>query len=413
LTVKNQFPMKYALLFTFILSITMGYSQVGISTANPQAQLDIVAGSPENPSVIDGILIPRIEKFPSINPGIAQHGMMVFLKTSSQQFPMGFYFWNHNSLKWEAISGISGSNFYKPGTTTSPNNITDPLFRKGNIGIGTEDITAKLQIALNATSDIAIKKVLEIDNSNPATDNLTTYGIISDNRSSTNGNKYGIKNNVGGIGNGIHYGIFNESYQNSGTNEIYGIYNRVGKTFGAKKSNYGIYNEIGTIEGQGTVYGIYSIASGNSSAKVFAGYFAGKVGIGNSPLEEYIFPAVRGNTEQILKLDNTGNLNWSYPHFQNYISTTSATGDYVITDEVGTLRINNEVNQLIIPPANINKGRIIRLIGWDAISPKNLIFSNADNLYDVRTNSIITTISANQIYTIQSAGNRWILLDKY
>lgn len=409
---KNQVPMKYALFFSFFISFTLGYSQVGISTSSPQAQLDIVAGSPENPSVIDGILIPRIEKFPTTNPGNAQHGMMVFLKTATTQFPVGFYYWNNTSQKWDPISGISGSNFYKPGTTTSPNNISDPVFRKGNVGIGTENITAKLQIALNADSDVSIKKVLEIDNSNPATDNLTTYGIISDNRSSTNGNKYGIKNNVGGIGTGIHYGIFNETYQNSGTNEIYGIFNRVGKTFGAKKSNYGIYNEIGTTEGQGTIYGIYSVAIGNSSAKVYAGYFAGKLGIGNTPAEEYIFPAVRGSEGQVLKLDNTGNLNWTYPHFQNYISTTSATGDYVITDEVGTLRINNDVSQLIIPSAKLNQGRIIRLIGWNGIGTKNFIFLNSDDLYDVKTQSSITSISANQIYTIQSAGNRWILLDK-
>ncbi len=81
--------MKYALFFTFFLRIIMGYSQVGISTSNPQAQLDIVAGSPENPSVIDGILIPRVEKFPSTSPGMAQHGMMVFLKTGYPQFPVG------------------------------------------------------------------------------------------------------------------------------------------------------------------------------------------------------------------------------------------------------------------------------------------------------------------------------------
>ena len=402
--------MKYALFFTLFLRIIMGYSQVGISTSNPQAQLDIVAGSPENPSVIDGILIPRVEKFPSTSPGMAQHGMMVFLKTAIPQFPVGFYYWNNTYQKWEAIGGISGSNFYKSGTTTSPNNITDAIFRKGNIGIGTETISAKLQIALNADTDVSIKKVLEIDNSNPATDNLTTYGIISDNRSATNGNKYGIKNNVGGIGTGIHYGIFNEAYQNSGTNEIYGIFNRVGKTFGAKKSNYGIYNEIGTIEGQGTIYGIYSVAIGNSSAKVYAGYFAGKVGIGNTPLEEYIFPAVRGATDQILKLDSSGNLNWNYPNTQNYSTTGGATGDFLITDEIYTLRINNTISSITLPPANLNKGRILVLIGWSGNSPKTLNFLNGDDLYDVVSGTTITTIPGNKIYRIQSAGNRWLLL---
>lgn len=386
------------------------YAQVGISTSNPQAQLDIVAGSPENPSIIDGILIPRIDKFPLTNPSAAQHGMMVFLKTATPLATSGFYFWNNTSLKWEPISGIFGSNFYKPGSTVSPNNINDAIFRKGNMGIGTEDITAKLQVALNSTLDTSIKKALEVDNNNPATDNLTTYGIISDNRSATNGNKYGIKNNVGGIGNGIHYGIFNESYQNSGTNDIYGIFNRVGRTFGANSNNYGLYSEVGSIQGQGNIYGIYSVAYGNSSAKVFAGYFAGRVGIGNSVLDEYILPATRGSSDQILKLDTSGNLNWNYPNTQNYSTTGGATGDFLITDEIYTLRINNTISTITLPQANLNKGRILILIGWDGTTTKNFNFLNNDDLYDVVKNQKITSISGNQIYRIQSAGNRWLLL---
>ncbi|SDS41384.1 hypothetical protein SAMN04487764_2162 [Gillisia sp. Hel1_33_143] len=402
--------MKNLFIFISILSMNFFYAQVGISTSNPQAQLDIVAGSPENPSTIDGILIPRIEKFPLTNPSAAQHGMMVFLKTATTLATSGFYFWNNTSSKWEPISGISGSNFYKPGSTVSPNNINDAIFRKGNMGIGTEDITAKLQVALNSTLDTSIKKALEVDNNNPATDNLTTYGIISDNRSATNGNKYGIKNNVGGIGNGIHYGIFNESYQNSGTNDIYGIFNRVGRTFGANSNNYGLYSEVGSIQGQGNIYGIYSVAYGNSSAKVFAGYFAGRVGIGNSVLDEYILPATRGSSDQILKLDTSGNLNWNYPNTQNYSTTGGATGDFIITDEIYTLRINNTISTITLPQANLNKGRILILIGWDGTATKNFNFLNNDDLYDVVKNQKITSIAGNQIFRIQSAGNRWLFL---
>ena len=400
----------FVLIFLFIPFNAV--CQVGINTSSPKAQLDIVSISPDNPLMIDGLLIPRIQKFPVDPPTKDQHGMLVFLNSTLPTQKSGFYFWNNDVSKWESLAGNASENFYKPATTVSPGNITDAIFRNGNLGIGTQDITSKLQIALNSTTDAAIKKGLEVDNNNPTVDNLTTYGIISDNRSATNGNKYGIKNNVGGVGIGIHYGIFNETYQNSGTNDIYGIYNRVGKTFGTNSSNFGIYSEIGQTTGTGKIYGVYSVAYGSNPDKVFAGYFAGRLGIGNTPAEEYIFPATRGSSSQSLTLDSTGNMNWTYPNSQNYVSTGSATGDFIITEDVGTLRINNDLSQLIIPPANLNKGRIIRLIGWDGIGNKNFVFSNADNLYDVRNNVNVTSIGANQIFTIQSAGNRWILLNK-
>ena len=396
----------------FLFIPFLSIAQVGINTSTPKAQLDVIANSPENPLVTDGILIPRILRFPLDPPTKDQHGMLVFLNSATSTQKAGFYFWNFDALKWESLAGNSSENFYKPNTTLAPNNITDPMYRNGNLGIGTQDISSKLQIALNSTTDAAIKKGLEVDNNNPTVDNLTTYGIVSDNRSATNGNKYGIKNNVGGVGIGIHYGIFNESYQNSGTNDIYGIFNRVGKTFGTNSSNFGIYSEIGQSTGTGKIYGIYSVAYGSNLDKVYAGYFAGRIGVGNTPAEEYIFPATRGSSSQSLVLDATGNMNWAYPNAQNYVTTGSATGDFVITDDVGTLRINNDLTQIIIPAANLNKGRILRLMGWDGIGNKNLVFLGSDNLYDLRNNVTITSISANQVFTIQSAGNRWILLNR-
>jgi hypothetical protein len=403
--------MRYNVFLVVFLLGFFAYSQVGIGTSSPQSQLDIVSSSAANPTIIDGLLIPRIEKFPSVNPGLNQHAMLVYLSKSTGQNLTGFYFWNASDIKWETISGNSFGNFYKPGTNINPNNITDNMYRTGNIGIGTEVITAKLQIALNSQTDIAIKKGLEVDNNNPTIDNLTSYGIISDNRSATNGNKYGIKNNVGGLGIGIHYGIFNETYQSVGTNDIYGIFNRVGNTFGAKSDNYGIYSIIGSSTSLGNIYGIYSKAEGNSSAKVFAGYFAGRLGIGLTTAEEYILPATRGSKGQVLILDNAGNANWTHPNSQNYSTTGGAVGEFVITEEVYSLRVNNGISNLVIPPANINNGRIIILIAWKGTGIKAFSFSNTDDIYDMVNDSSILSITGSQIMTIQSAGNRWLLLD--
>lgn len=400
--------MKYYVFFLLFIPF-FAVCQVGINTSSPKAQLDIVSNSPDSPLGIDGILIPRIHKFPADSPTKDQHGMLVFLNSTLPIPKSGFYFWNNDLLKWEALSGNASENFYKPATTASPNNITDPLFRNGNVGIGTQDITSKLQIALNSSADAAIKKGLEVDNNNPTVDNLTTYGIISDNRSATNGNKYGIKNNVGGIGTGIHYGIFNETYQNTGTNEIYGIYNRVGMTLGAKKSNFGIYSIIGNGTSLGTIYGIYSEAIGSSTAKVYAGYFVGKVGIGKTPQDEYILPEIKGNAGQTLIMDTQGNANWTYPYTGIYSTTGAATGDFVIQEETYHLRVNDGISGLVIPPANLNKGRIIMLTAWKGTKTKPFIFSATEDIYDPITETSIPSISGNQMLTIQSAGNRWLV----
>jgi len=404
--------MRYHVFSVVFLLGFIAYSQVGIGTSSPQAQLDIVSSSAANPTVIDGILIPRIEKFPSVNPGLNQHAMLVYLSKATGQNPTGFYFWNSADAKWETISGNSFGNFYKPGTSINPNNISDNIYRSGNIGIGTEVITAKLQIALNSQADIAIKKGLDVDNNNPAIDNLTTYGIISDNRSATNGNKYGIKNNVGGMGLGIHYGIFNETYQNTGTSDIFGIYNRVGNTYGAKSDNYGIYSIIGSPTSLGTIYGLYSKAEGNSSAKVFAGYFAGRLGIGLTPAEEYILPATRGKNEQILVINNTGDVNWKYPNVVNYSSTGTATGAYVIQEEVYTLRINSQVSSITIPEASTNNGRILILTAFQGMGNRPFNFLSGDTLYDISTGNDITSISSGNRLMIQSIGTRWVVLFK-
>lgn len=404
--------MRYNVFSVVFLLSFITYSQVGIGTSSPQAQLDIVSSSVANPTVIDGLLIPRVEKFPSVNPGLNQHAMMVYLSKATGQNPTGFYFWNASEAKWETISGNSFGNFYKPGTSINPNNISDNMYRTGNIGIGTQTITAKLQIALDSPIDSAIKKGLEVDNNNPIIDNLTSYGIISDNRSATNGNKYGIKNNVGGLGIGIHYGFFNETYQNLGTNDIYGIYNRVGNTVGAKSDNYGIYSIIGSPTSLGTIYGLYSKAEGNSSANVFAGYFAGRLGIGLTKEEEYILPASRGKNEQVLVTNNTGDVNWKYLNMMNFSSTGTATGAYVIPEEVYTLRINSQVSSITIPEASTNKGRILILTAFQGMGNRPFNFLSGDTLYDISTGNDITSISSGNRYMIQSIGTRWVVLFK-
>lgn len=401
--------MRGSIIFLFLLIPFFIFSQVGVGTPDPQAQLDIVSDTPDHPTVKDGILIPRLNRFPATNPSQDQHGMMVYLARDISEFKTGFYFWNNHSKKWENLGGGSTGSFYKPGTNTAVENIEEPAYRTGNIGIGTHEILSKVQVSVTGADQV--RRGFEIDNNHPATDNLASYAIISTNRSASNGVKYGIKNNVSGVGTGVRYGIFNETFQHASTSDMYGIFNRVGRTFGARSNNFGIYSQIGTVQGSGNVYGIYSSALGDHNANVFAGYFAGRLGIGATPEEEYIFPASRGKVDQILSLDNAGSMTWRYPGYRNYSSTTSAATDFVITDEISSLRINDQVTGIVIPPANLNRGRILTLIAWKGTKQKPLKFSGSDDLYDVVNDVSITSISGSQILTMQSAGNRWVLLD--
>lgn len=403
---------KYYLgiLLCVLFCATAAAAQVGINTTDPKAQLDISISNPDAPGNTDGILIPRISKFPSPSPTPDQNGMLVFLTTKSNDQEPGFYYWKSSSSSWEALAGKATSDFFKVGTTTPATSQQEAVYRKGNVTIGGESENVKLKVVVSPTDPIITKTGIEVENASAAPTNVT-YGIVSNNKSVTADKKYGIKNNVSADGTGIHYGIFNEVSQNT-NEEMYGIYNSVGKTFGATKNHYGIYNEIGTIQGTGMVYGIYSSAFGNDSKKVFAGYFAGRVGIGTTPAEEYIFPATRGTQDQVLVTDSNGLLSWRHPVFKTYTSTTSATGSYIIPDDTYSLRINNQVSSITIPDAATNKGRVLYLLNWTGNSYKPFVFLNGNDLFDITTNSSVLGIEGGKILLIQSAGNRWLVLSK-
>lgn len=404
--------MKKLIILVFITAFyANSRAQVGINTADPKALFDVSVLNKDAPLSTDGILIPRLNRFPAQNPGADQHGMLIFLNTGTANFPVGFYFWNNTDSSWEALTGKPAAAFYVEGTTTPADDISGAIFRTGNVRIGGEENSEiKLKVAI-IPAETSVKTGLEVVNSNSA-DTRTTYTIQATNESLTNATKYGIKNYVNSDGEGIHYGIWNNVTQKHNS-EIYGIYNEVGKTFGASQKHYGIYSEIGTESGDGWVYGIYSKALGDDPDEVYAGYFAGRVGIGATPSVEYVFPDSRGMQRQVLTLAENGILEWKYPNQQIYTSTESATGNYVIPPETSTLRINDQISSITIPQASENDGRVITLVNWTGNSAKTFNFLNNDDIFDVTTNSDVNSIAGGTVLKIQSAGNRWIVLNKY
>ncbi len=121
--------MKRSLLIIvfFVLSFAVT-GQVGISNTDPKASLDITATDVANPASTDGILIPRVDEFPTVDPGADQDGMMIFA-TGNGTPPKGFYYWD-NATTWTTIGG---------GVDTQ--NTLDGAYDEGGAGAG-RSITA-------------------------------------------------------------------------------------------------------------------------------------------------------------------------------------------------------------------------------------------------------------------------------
>ncbi|WP_431136813.1 tail fiber domain-containing protein [Psychroserpens mesophilus] len=87
----------------FILCFcALGFSQVGIGTTNPNATLDIRSSNQAVPANTDGILIPKVDVFPTgVNAN--QDAMLVYLTTTVGTDSPGFYYYNHATTTWLSV----------------------------------------------------------------------------------------------------------------------------------------------------------------------------------------------------------------------------------------------------------------------------------------------------------------------
>lgn len=100
------FTKKLLTVIFFLLFNGIVFSQVGINNTDPKASLDISVSDASDPANTDGILIPKIDKFPDTDPGEDQLGMLVFLTTTDGTDLPGFYYWNHPTTSWEWANRI-------------------------------------------------------------------------------------------------------------------------------------------------------------------------------------------------------------------------------------------------------------------------------------------------------------------
>ncbi|MAN59915.1 MAG: hypothetical protein CMC08_08800 [Flavobacteriaceae bacterium] len=164
---KSTYVLQLICCLIFATSI---HAQVGIGTTAPGSMLDVQANDPANPSNKDGILIPRINALPDVNPGSAQNGMMVFLTTNDGTYSKGFHYWDDPAKKWISI----GAEEWKDGQNASGDDYiyaaqarlsgTDIVVTDdGRIGFGTDDPIERFEFKGPGDNDMQITSA----NANP------------------------------------------------------------------------------------------------------------------------------------------------------------------------------------------------------------------------------------------------------
>jgi len=153
------------------------------------------------------------------------------------------------------------------------------------------------------------------------------YGNSNNLHTTGGGWQYGTQNTLtksSGSG-GRQYGIANLITSEGSTTRVYGSYNLIQGSGGSSVfPKYGTYNDIrhtgpadkyasyshipDTIPG--VHYGYYSDVRKSDS---YAGYFLGRVAIGETGPTNYILPTTRGTADQVLQTDGAGGTSWVDP----------------------------------------------------------------------------------------------------
>ena len=227
-------------------------AQVGVNTTNPQAQLDIVASNATTPSNTDGLLIPRVDTFPAVNPTATQQGMLVYLTTTVGANPPGFYYWNNTTITWTSIAVANPSwNLTGNSGTVSGTNF-----------IGTTDNQA-LDIRTNNTIKVRItaKGQIEVLNTGDSVfigENAGLNDDLSANQNVFIGAEAG-RNNTIGTGNTF-------VGQNAGTNTTTGTANVfIGRNAGNFNSTGTWNNALGDSALQNNSTGSNNVALGRAA----------------------------------------------------------------------------------------------------------------------------------------------------
>ena len=243
-TASDQLSIANIIYGTTTSTTTLG--KIGIGEPAPNARMQISASNQAAPSNTDGILIPKINAFPVVNPTLAQHGMMVFLYIGSASYPYGYYYWDFPSLSWIGLGPKPDADFYKSGTANPPYLQTDDMYHSGNVAIGLTTPASKLDVTETAAGKATVLNVSQLNPTITAStgNNIITTntnsgsllsGFITSNLNNTfinnSVNAIGTTNNINGTSSGSSIGIKNLLY-NSGAGTKIGIHNDIQSSTG-------------------------------------------------------------------------------------------------------------------------------------------------------------------------------------
>jgi len=252
------------LLVTFIANT---FAQIGINTTDPNATLDIVASNQVTPANTDGILIPRVDNFPLIDPTINQDGMMVYI-TGDGTPSKGFYFWNNNILDWVSIVGSEKINDLLDGKSDDDGTdngssvflgtdagLNDDATDNKNVGVGFE----ALKNNTSGNNNVAIGSYALIDNTTGENNTATGTDALRANTTGSHNSAFGgsalFTSTTGDYNVALGY---NASFGN-----ITGSYNTSIGSRSLMQNNHGVKN---------VAVGASSISDNNASYNTAIGY---------------------------------------------------------------------------------------------------------------------------------------------
>ncbi len=421
---------------TFLLFFSIAYTQVGINTTTPAAQLEIKSSNQVTPANNDGIIIPKIDAFPVTNPTAAQNSMMVYLTTTSAGKSPGFYYWDNATTSWKGVGENPDADFYKTGTTVPPYLNSDGMYHIGNVAIGKNTAAVKLDVEETSSS---ISSVLNLNHSNPSsfgttyavktllsttqpagilvgTQNYITVanaakgfgnenlvnGTSSDEVSCTSnrmivdgtGIKSGTTNFIGGSSTGTVNGVNNlmtnvtsieqngirTQFNSSNNASENGVLNFLAGTGNGDKS--GIRNSI-TNTGSGIHYGTYSYFTGTGTGTQYGSWNRIDVtGAGDKYCSYNLIPTTAGGVQ--------------YGVYSNVLKATGYSGYFLGRFSIGTTTANN----YILPASRGTANQIMQTdatgnVTWQ--NPTSFAWSVTGNSGTSPTTNFIGTTDDNDV----------------